>query len=342
MTMSQMRVSVASTEVPQLPHALYRFYDRTDVLLYLGISINLPARLRQHRGDKDWWPNIDRIQVEYHPTRQAALDAEKAAIKAEKPVHNDVHNDMTLVPLSGTADTSSPAVALARRLLRVFEEEDLDAAMAGLRGQGDDLELVERLTWIYWGDRRRLCGAIESMMEMLPATVYASCQQQALHELNEEAGVEGEADFSTPELLTRLAEVYAEHLADTYLNGLAAEERDAWLQCARVYLAPHADHCRVAVVATRFARDFRERGLPPRGMCEGPGKHGATCDALSDWACVVQEPGPRMVTSELCDGHLRLADSGEWLRADGSRVDVTWRGPRRAGDRQEAEDGESQ
>jgi len=94
------RVSVATMKLPQMPHALYRFFDRTDALLYIGISVNLPARLRQHRSDKAWWLAISRVQVEYFPIRRAALDAEKHAIETEGPLFNDTHNDLALVESS--------------------------------------------------------------------------------------------------------------------------------------------------------------------------------------------------------------------------------------------------
>ena len=71
---------------------LYRFYNTDDELLYVGISEHGPARWKAHRKDKPWWTDVARTTTEHHDTRQAALDAERAAIKAEKPRHNVVHN----------------------------------------------------------------------------------------------------------------------------------------------------------------------------------------------------------------------------------------------------------
>lgn len=72
--------------------ALYRFHDATGRLLYVGITKNPPARLGQHGDDKDWWNQVHNIVVTWHPARQAALVAEKEAIRAEHPLYNVQHN----------------------------------------------------------------------------------------------------------------------------------------------------------------------------------------------------------------------------------------------------------
>lgn len=72
--------------------ALYRFWDITDVLLYVGITRDPPARFGQHGKDKSWWRDVARIDLEWHPSRNAAEVAEKAAIEDEKPLYNIVHS----------------------------------------------------------------------------------------------------------------------------------------------------------------------------------------------------------------------------------------------------------
>lgn len=93
-----MRVTVGRAELPAKPHALYRFYDRTDVLLYVGISLDLPARLRKHKRDKPWWLEIANITIEPHESRADALAAEAIAIETERPLYNDQHNPTVLIP----------------------------------------------------------------------------------------------------------------------------------------------------------------------------------------------------------------------------------------------------
>lgn len=71
--------------------ALYRFFGPTGDLLYVGITMDPASRWHQHRLDKPWWSLISTITVETHPTRKAVLDAERAAIQAERPRFNVTH-----------------------------------------------------------------------------------------------------------------------------------------------------------------------------------------------------------------------------------------------------------
>jgi hypothetical protein len=71
------------------PVSLYRHFDQDGALLYVGISLNAVSCLSAHRRSP-WSNRIARIEVESHPTREAALAAELAAIRNEKPLHNIV------------------------------------------------------------------------------------------------------------------------------------------------------------------------------------------------------------------------------------------------------------
>lgn len=73
-------------------HALYRFYDATGTLLYIGITLDPGSRWRSHAQDKPWWHDVADIRLELHPDRDSVLEAERAAIIAEHPLHNVVHN----------------------------------------------------------------------------------------------------------------------------------------------------------------------------------------------------------------------------------------------------------
>lgn len=72
--------------------ALYRFFDADDDLMYVGISATPWERWRQHRGEKPWWHEIANITIERFPNRDAALEAERAAIRSESPLYNIVHS----------------------------------------------------------------------------------------------------------------------------------------------------------------------------------------------------------------------------------------------------------
>lgn len=107
--------------------ALYRFFDQKDQLLYVGITRDPPGRWAQHAADKAWWPSVSVREVEWWPTRPAAEAAEKAAITAERPLHNvwgtDRHREVSMafhgvVP----AGANHPAVRNVRGALRALEQ----------------------------------------------------------------------------------------------------------------------------------------------------------------------------------------------------------------------------
>lgn len=80
------------------PTDLYRFYDSSETLLYVGISLSAAHRASQHRAEKPWWPEVARMDVEHLPSRQEALTAELAAIRTEHPIHNVVGNGARQIP----------------------------------------------------------------------------------------------------------------------------------------------------------------------------------------------------------------------------------------------------
>lgn len=71
---------------------VYRLYDADDRLLYVGVSNLAERRLRCHSfkpptGSK-WWPAVAYCTLEFFPIYHQALEAERAAIRDERPVHN--------------------------------------------------------------------------------------------------------------------------------------------------------------------------------------------------------------------------------------------------------------
>jgi predicted GIY-YIG superfamily endonuclease len=72
--------------------SLYRHYAEDGTLLYVGISLSWPARTKQHASGSRWFAEVARVTIERFPSREAALEAEREAIKREKPKFNVVHN----------------------------------------------------------------------------------------------------------------------------------------------------------------------------------------------------------------------------------------------------------
>lgn len=89
---------------PLTPHALYRFYDIQGRLLYVGITLDLGARWAHHSKNKTWWLDVVRGTVEHFEDRPAVLAAEKAAIIAEAPLWNVIHNGRVRSKVKDWAD----------------------------------------------------------------------------------------------------------------------------------------------------------------------------------------------------------------------------------------------
>lgn len=66
---------------------LYRLYGQNMTLLYVGITDDYLARMRQH-SEKSWWSEVRLADRQEFPTRMAAADAERIAIANENPKHN--------------------------------------------------------------------------------------------------------------------------------------------------------------------------------------------------------------------------------------------------------------
>jgi predicted GIY-YIG superfamily endonuclease len=70
---------------------VYRIFDESGKLIYVGCSHDPEARIYTHRM-KSWWaPQISRIKLNVFPNRQVAIEAEAKAIRAENPRWNINH-----------------------------------------------------------------------------------------------------------------------------------------------------------------------------------------------------------------------------------------------------------
>lgn len=68
--------------------ALYRHFDDTGRLLYVGIAHDPDARAAQHRANSPWAILSSRVEIDWHDTRDEARDAERDAIQTEAPLFN--------------------------------------------------------------------------------------------------------------------------------------------------------------------------------------------------------------------------------------------------------------
>lgn len=71
---------------------LYRLYNADDCLLYVGVSTNLVERLRSHAhrppAGKPWFGDVAYCSLENFREEWQALEAERAAIRSERPLYN--------------------------------------------------------------------------------------------------------------------------------------------------------------------------------------------------------------------------------------------------------------
>ncbi|WP_200309150.1 hypothetical protein [Streptomyces adelaidensis] len=67
---------------------LYRFYDAERQPLYIGITGTGEVRIATHRRRSAWWELAEYIAVSAYPNWPSLAEAERAAIRAEKPRFN--------------------------------------------------------------------------------------------------------------------------------------------------------------------------------------------------------------------------------------------------------------
>lgn len=95
--------------------ALYRLFDASGALLYVGISHSpFCDRLHAHKGDKSWIKQVTTQTIEWYETRWDADRAETVAIATEHPRYNIAKlGDMTRVQ-------RKRRIAMQQREVQVF------------------------------------------------------------------------------------------------------------------------------------------------------------------------------------------------------------------------------
>lgn len=69
-------------------HYVYRCFDSSDRLIYVGSTANLFGRLEQHRQTSWWAPQVDHVQAAVYPNGIEARSVERKAIREEQPRWN--------------------------------------------------------------------------------------------------------------------------------------------------------------------------------------------------------------------------------------------------------------
>ena len=74
-------------------YALYRYFDATGRLLYIGISGDLAMRDTSHISRSRWMQLTASSTVERFGTLEAVKAAEQEAVESERPLFNVQYND---------------------------------------------------------------------------------------------------------------------------------------------------------------------------------------------------------------------------------------------------------
>jgi predicted GIY-YIG superfamily endonuclease len=88
MTRSEQRARRLAALRSAPKHTLYRCFDATGRLLYVGITGHMENRFSQHRRASSWFSECTRVTNEGFASRQEAVAAERKAISEERPLHN--------------------------------------------------------------------------------------------------------------------------------------------------------------------------------------------------------------------------------------------------------------
>ncbi|MFK0238231.1 GIY-YIG nuclease family protein [Streptomyces vinaceus] len=68
--------------------ALYRLFDDSGHLLYVGVTAHPQNRWKTHRTESSWWDDVRLREIEWLPSRADALIQEAAEIAARRPRYN--------------------------------------------------------------------------------------------------------------------------------------------------------------------------------------------------------------------------------------------------------------
>lgn len=263
------RISIGQAGLNSRRHALYRFFDASDVLLYVGITVDPGARFKKHGGDKEWWGEVDRIDIARHATRKEALDAERKAIKEEQPLHNVVHNefvqpesinhDEVVAQFAGQLLDSvlGTPVGSARynALLSSMKEESSTGKLLAC----DEVEVLLQLLADQEYELHSLNQAVSQLFGAIPRTTIENYRRAELKTWSEELGES--CGPNPPHLDHDVVGRIAADLAWQGLSAAPAEERIRFMDLARSLCNEHASASVIHLWAFRYYQHHLDGNL---------------------------------------------------------------------------------
>lgn len=119
-------------------YVLYRHYNEAGELLYVGVSSRVMRRTREHEKNSAWFGDTFKISIERFPNRDHLLEAEKQAIKNERPKYNIVHNrdrKIDFIKTSAVEETRSKRASITRRTVEAAKPSAKDYVIWDHGGQ---------------------------------------------------------------------------------------------------------------------------------------------------------------------------------------------------------------
>lgn len=145
MAWKDIEVSRNSRRSTDCTTSVYRYYDRSGVLIYVGITSRGILRNVEHNTTKRWWNYVHRQEVDHYPDRRSAQGAERELIRRFRPPfniqQNPDHADLQQIYEAYAIGDGrhQPVTALLASLRRqlplTFIEWDGRAALFGTHGR---------------------------------------------------------------------------------------------------------------------------------------------------------------------------------------------------------------
>lgn len=80
--------TIDSTPLEERRTAVYRCYNRSGDLIYVGVAVDPDRRWQHHASHAPWWAEVGTKSIEWHANRGAALAVEASVIATEAPTYN--------------------------------------------------------------------------------------------------------------------------------------------------------------------------------------------------------------------------------------------------------------
>lgn len=111
------------------PAAVYRLWDSSGNLLYIGSAYDPELRCKEHRK-KPWWPQVASRTEEWHSNRGTAYIEEMKAIAVERSKYNEMGTPGYVAPQTEKLKQRNALASIRSRLIRQADEVHRDIRLA--------------------------------------------------------------------------------------------------------------------------------------------------------------------------------------------------------------------